>query len=154
MSPLLIARFASASMAPWICARGRFVGLRGTSHERIQRRGDDLFGGDVVYEEQHPGSQRLDGRQFPGKFLFCGRQFFYLGAINGLQKCMPGRKVAIQGTRSNTCLFGDVIQAGVCPGPGKRLFRHLQDARPTALGIGAGLAAGRLWRRRGHSQTM
>jgi hypothetical protein len=67
---------------------------------------------------------------------------------------MPGRKVAIQGARSNTCLFGDVIQAGVCTGLGKRFFRHLQDARPIALGIGAGLAVGGWWRLRGHLETM
>jgi hypothetical protein len=38
---------------------GTFIQLQGASNQRIQRRGDDPLGRNVVDEQQHPGSQRF-----------------------------------------------------------------------------------------------
>jgi lactam utilization protein B len=45
--------------------------------------------------------------------------------------------VAIQSSRSDACLFGNVVEAGIRAGPGKRLLRHLQNALAVPLRVGA-----------------
>jgi hypothetical protein len=52
--------------------------------------------------------------------------------------------VAIQGPRPNTCLFGDVVQAGICARPGERILGDFQNAFAIPLRVGAGLSLGRL----------
>ena len=48
--------------------------------------------------------------------------------------------MAIQGSRSNTYLFGDVIETGVCAVPGERFLRYFENPFAIPLGIGAGLS--------------
>jgi len=52
---------------------GAFLQLRGASNQRIQRRGDDLLGRNVVDEQQHPGSQRFQGWHGLSEIACCGR---------------------------------------------------------------------------------
>src|SRR5580658_5559544 len=50
--------------------------------------------------------------------------------------------MAIEGPRSNACLFSDVVEASVRAGPSKRLLRHLQNAFAVAQRIGARFSPG------------
>ena len=68
--------------------------------------------------------------------LGCG-QFFHLCPIDRFDQCVSRRKVAIQSSRSDACLFSDVVEAGIRARPGKRLLRHLQNALAVPLRIGA-----------------
>ncbi len=52
--------------------------------------------------------------------------------------------MAIQSPRPNACLFGDVVQAGVCARPGERLLGDLQNAFAIPQRVGARLSLGRL----------
>jgi hypothetical protein len=45
--------------------------------------------------------------------------------------------VAIQSSCSNTCIFGEVIKAGTCAGPGERLLGHFPNALAITLRIRA-----------------
>src|SRR5262249_12261919 len=123
---------------------GSFIYLRGTADQRIQRRGDDLFGRDVVNEEQHPGPQRTDRGKFLGNPPLCSSYFFYLGPIDRLEKRIARRKMAVQSSRPNPSLCGDVVQAGICARPGERLLGYFQNAFSVTLRIGAQLTPGRL----------
>src|SRR6202521_1943790 len=62
--------------------------------------------------------------------------------------------MAIQSPRPNTCLFGDVVQAGICARPGKRLLGDFQNALAIPLGIGARLTRGRLGAFRRHKKDV
>jgi hypothetical protein len=50
--------------------------------------------------------------------------------------------VAIQSSGSYTCLFGDIVQAGVRAETGKRLLRHFQNASAVPLRIRARFSLG------------
>jgi hypothetical protein len=47
--------------------------------------------------------------------------------------------VAIQGSRSDAYLLGDVVKTGVCAMPGKRFLRHVENPFAIPLRIRAGL---------------
>src|SRR5207237_717800 len=79
-----------------------------------------------------------------GKLLLGCSQFFHLSPIDRFDQCISRRKVAIQSSRSNTCLFGDVVEAGVRAEPSKRLLRHLQNALAVPLRVGARFSRGRV----------
>jgi len=91
-----------------------FIQFRVTSNERIQGRGDNLLGRDVVDEQQHPGSQCFNRRHGLGELLLGCGELFHLSSIDRLEQCIARRKVAVQSSRSNARLFGDVIEAGIC----------------------------------------
>lgn len=88
MLPLLIARFTRARSASWDLGVGRFEHLLVVSQQGIQRRGDDLFCGHGIDEQQQPGAQRFDRRHGLGKLLRRGGQLFHLRAVNRLQKLL------------------------------------------------------------------
>ena len=121
-----------------LCPR-TFIQLGRTSHICIQCWGDDVLGSDVVYEQQHPGAQRFNRRQRLGELPFGGGQPFYFSAIDRFDQCIASRKVAIQRSRSNASLLGDVVQTGVCPGPGERFLGYCNDAVAIALCVVAGV---------------
>src|SRR5258708_4443909 len=75
-----------------------FIHLRGTSDDGVQCRCDDLFRFDVLHEEQHPGSQCLNGRQFPGELAFCRGQLFHFSVVDGFEKGIARPKVTVQGS--------------------------------------------------------
>ena len=83
---------------------GTFIQLRGASHHRIQRRGDDLLGRDVVDEQQHPGSQRFKRGHGLGEIALCCRQFLHLSPVDRLDECISRGKVAIQSSGSDARL--------------------------------------------------
>ena len=56
----------------------------------------------------------MGGMAAANLLLGCG-QFFHLSPIDRLDQCIPGGKVAIQSSRSNAGLFGDVVEAGIRP---------------------------------------
>jgi hypothetical protein len=56
--------------------------------------------------------------------------FSDLSPIDRFDPCVSGRKVAIQSPRSDACLFGHVIEAGVRAGPGKRPIQQLNRSLP------------------------
>ena len=99
MSPLLIARFTSASNRFLDLSVGTFVHFLGISDERIQRRGDDLLRRDGINEQQQPGSQRFDRRHGLGELPLCCGQLFHLRPINRLDQFLARWKVAIQSSR-------------------------------------------------------
>src|SRR5258708_5967516 len=121
-----------------------FIQLGGASDEGIQCRGDDVLGGNVIDEQQHPGAQRFDRGHGISELPFRRGQLLYLSAINGFDQRIACRKVAIESSRSNACVFGDIIQAGVCAGPGKRLLGDVQNALAIALRISPGPSPYRL----------
>ena len=100
----------------------------GIVNQRLERGRDDLLIGDVVDEQHHPGSHRVDRRQSFCKFRRGRRQLFRRGLIPRLQKVLPRGKMAVERSRPNTGLFRDVVEAGIRPGFSECLFRHHQDA--------------------------
>jgi hypothetical protein len=132
---------------------GTFKELRCAAHHGIERRGDDLLGGHVVDEQQHPGSQRFERRHRFSKIVRCSGQFFNMSAIDRLDEGIPGREMAIQGSGSDARLSGDVVEAGVGAVASKGLFGHFQDALAIAQGIGAGFARSGLCSFCGHGQN-
>jgi len=52
--------------------------------------------------------------------------------------------VAVQSSRSNSCVFGDVVESGIRAGPSKRLFCHLQNPLAVASRVGPRLSWGNL----------
>jgi hypothetical protein len=72
--------------------------------------------------------------------VLCCRQLFYFNPIDRLEKYITRRKVAVQCSWPNLCLFGDVVQAGVRAGAGERLLGHLQNALAITLRISARLS--------------
>ena len=122
-----------------------FIEPRGTANKAVEGGGDDLLGGDVIDEEQHPGAEGFDrGHGFRKCARRCGH-FFDLGAIDPFDESVAGGEVAIEGAGSYAGLFGDVIETGAGAETGKRIFCLVEDAFAVAFGVGAGLAPGGLW---------
>jgi len=116
--------------------------LRRASDETIQCGGYDLLGRNVVDEQQHPRSQRLSrGHRF-GEFALCSGHLFHFASVDRFDQGVPRGKVAIQSSGSYTCLFGDIVQAGVRAETGKRLLRHFQNASAVPLRIRARFSLG------------
>ena len=99
----------------------------------------------MIDEEQHPGSERFQRRHGGGEALLGRCEFFNFAAIDGLDKCVPGREVTVERTGANAGLPGNIVEAGGSAVAGEDLFGDLKDALAVALGIGAGLAS-RRWR--------
>src|SRR6516165_7063604 len=76
----------------------------------------------------------------------------YHNEVDGLKKCIARGKVAIQGSRSNLCLFGDIVQPGICTGLGKRLLGYFENTVAILLRIAARLPPGRLRTWIGHTK--
>ncbi len=74
-----------------------------------------MLGRNVVHEQQHPRPQRLNRRHRLGKFPLRRRQLRYLAAIDRLKQRFPRRKMAIQRSRSNACILGNIVQVDVRP---------------------------------------
>src|SRR5258708_28232761 len=107
---------------------GTLIELRGTSDERIQRRGDDLLSRYVVNEQKHPCAQRFNRGHGVGELPLCCRQLFHFRLINRLNQRIAAWEVAIQSPRSDTRLFGDVVQTGVGAVTGEFLPGPFQNA--------------------------
>jgi len=114
--------------------------LRRTAYQAIQRRSNDLLRRNVVNEQQHPGSQCLNRRHRPGELALGRSQLFHFTPIDRFDQGVSGGKVTVQSSGSNSCLFGNIVQAGVRAKTCKRLLRHLQNTLAVPLRIRARLS--------------
>ena len=117
------------------------IQLGGTADNRMQSWANDLFRRNVVDEQQHPGAQCFNGRQACREpILGCG-QFFHLAPIDRFNQRIACRKVAIQSSRSHTCLFRNVVQAGaLAPDRVNPSFAASRMRHTVALRVGARLS--------------
>lgn len=114
--------------------------LRRASDETIQCGGYDLLRRNVVNEQQHPGSQCLNRRHCLGELTLRRSQLFHFTPIDRFDQGVSGGKVTVQSSGSNSCLFGNIVQAGVRAKTCKRLLRHLQNTLAVPLRIRARLS--------------
>jgi ribosomal protein L20 len=71
-SPFWIARLANASVRSSDLTARTIIEIQRASNQRIQRRGDDLLGRNVVDEQQHLGSQHFQRGHGLGEVARCG----------------------------------------------------------------------------------
>jgi hypothetical protein len=109
--------------------------------QRIERRRNQLLGRDVVHKQEHPCPQCVHRRHRPREILLGGRESFHFGPIDRFQERPPRWKVPIQGSGSNTCSFGNLIEADVHAGAGESQFGNLEDTLAVVLRVGAGFSA-------------
>ena len=67
------------------------------------------------------------------------RQLSNFSTVHGFQQGVARGEVAIQGSRSDFSLPGNIVQAGVGARARERLLRDFQDALAVALGVSARL---------------
>jgi hypothetical protein len=89
----------------------------------------------VVNKQQHPRTQRFNGRHGCSEPTLCSGQLFHFTPIDGFDEGVPGGKVTIQGSGSDTCLSRNIVQAGVGPLACKRLLCRFQDAPAVPLSV-------------------
>lgn len=70
-------------------AAGTLIKLRGAPRNTVQCGGNNLLCGDVIDEQQHPGSQSLNRRQGFGKSTLFSGQLFHFTPVDGLNYSEP-----------------------------------------------------------------
>ena len=103
-------------------AAGTFVEPGGAADNAVEGGSDDLLGGEVVDEEEHPGAEGVEGRKSGGEFAFGGGEFFDLGTIDGFDEGVAGGKVTVESAGSDLGLAGDVVEAGIGTVAGECFF--------------------------------
>ena len=96
-SPLAMARLTEATKAVWMSEREPSMRRSGAAGDGIHGGDDELFAGDVVDEEKHPGAERFKRRHRGGEALFGCSKFFDFAAIDGFDEVVARWKVAIEG---------------------------------------------------------
>ena len=124
---------------------GAFEEAHGAAGDGVHGGNDEPFCGDVVDEEEHPGTERFKRRHGGGEALFGGGKLFDFAAVDGFDEIVAGWEVAIEGGVADAGSAGDVVEARSCSIAGENLPGYLKDALAVARRVGAGLAGGLGW---------
>jgi hypothetical protein len=126
---------------------GAFHEPQGAACDGVHGGNDELFGGDVVDGEKHPGAERFERWHGGGEALFgCGKLFDF-AAVDGFDEGVARWEVAIEGGVADAGSACDVVEARSCSIAGENFLGYLKDALAVALRVGAGFAGRRVWRK-------
>ncbi len=98
----------------------------------IQGGRDDVLCRNVIDQQQHPGSKRLERRHGLGETGRGRREFLHFVPVNTFNQLIARRKMAIEGTCANTRLVRDLLQAGSGALSGKDSLRNFKNALAVA----------------------
>ena len=114
------------------------------SGDAVEGGGNDVLCRDVIDKQQQPGAQGLDREHHCGEAARCRGQLFHLTPVDRFDQRIPRRKMAIQGTGSDTRLLRDVVQTGRRAVARKGPFRHFENPLAVAQSIRSRLSLGGL----------
>ena len=98
----------------------------------IESGRNDVLCRNVIDQQQHPGSKRLKRGHGLGETGRGRREFLHFVPVNTFDQLIPRRKMAIEGTCSNTRLLRDLLQAGIGALSGKDSLRNFKNALAVA----------------------
>jgi hypothetical protein len=124
---------------------GAFEEAHGAAGDGVQSGNDELFGGEVVDKEQHPGAEGFERRHGSGKPLLSGGEFFNFVAVDGFDEVVASWEVAIEGGVADAGSACDVVEARSSAIVGEDVLGYLKDALAVALRVGARSAGRRGW---------
>ena len=135
MSPLLIARFTSARTTSQIWAWEASNTFLGSPTSVFSAGAMICFAAMASTNNKSQARKASTGEHGCRQFLLRCGQFFHLCPVDRHQEFLARGKVTIQSSRSNTGLFGDVVQAGIRSRTSERLPGHFQNALAIPLRI-------------------
>src|SRR5580698_995453 len=87
---------------------GAFDEAHGTARDGVHCGDDKPFFRHVIDEEQHPGTERFEGRQSVGEALFCSGKLLDFVAVDRFDERVAGREVAIERAWADAGLASDI----------------------------------------------
>lgn len=112
----------------------------GTTRNGFHHGKNQLFGGHVVDEEEHPRSKGFQWGHRGGETSSGVSQLVDFAAVYRFDEGVAGGEVTVQRSRTNVRTTGNVVERGVRSMLSEGKPGHLKDARAVPLRICPGLA--------------